>query len=152
MKALHAAERDLLRVSQHAEMTALAVELAQQSAKATASKAQAISALCAAKIAAINPALSVSARAAAIARLKDEEAAELAAMFLTETRRADRDRKGNRAAIAARHRGIRHAVQARQRAERMVLAMTSRSKSKPAGRAAPARRATTVLPLSLRRK
>ena len=132
-------------------MSTLAAVLAQQSAKSTASKAQAIGAHCAAKIAAIDPALSVSARAAAVARLKDDEAAELAAMFLGESRRADSDRKGNRAAVAARHRGIRHAVQARQRAERMVLAVTSRSRSKPGGTSS-ARRAITILPAYLRTK
>ena len=55
LKALHAAERDLLRVSHRAELTTLAAELAQQSAKATAVKAQVITALSASKIAAIDP-------------------------------------------------------------------------------------------------
>jgi hypothetical protein len=152
LKALHAAERDLLRASHRAEMTTLAAELARQSAKATAAKAQAVTALYASKIAAIDPALSASARAATVARLKDEEGAELAAMFLSETRNADSDRKAKRAAVAARHRGVRHAVQGRQRGERLVLAVVSRSATKPRGRVSAARRAIAVLPTALRGK
>jgi hypothetical protein len=152
LKALHAAERDLLRVSHRAEMTTLAAEVAQQSAKATAAKAQAITALYASKIAAIDPGLSASARAAASARLKDEEAAELATMFLSETRNADSDRKAKRTAVAARHRGIRHAVQGRQRGERVVLSVTSRSRSKLSGGSSPLRRSIAILPSYLRTK
>ncbi len=152
LKALHAAERDLMRVSQRSEMTTLAADLAHQSAKAAAAKAQAITALYASKIAAIDPALSVSARAAALARLKDEEGAELAAMFLNETRNADSDRKAKRAAVSARHRGVRHAVQGRQRAERMVLSVTSRSRSKLSAGTSSLRRASVIFPSFFRTK
>ena len=152
LKALHAAERDLMRVSQRSDMTTLAAELAQQSAKATAAKAQAITALYASKIAAIDPGLSASARAAAVARLKDEEAAELATMFLSETRNADSDRKAKRAAVSARHRGVRHAVQGRQRGERVVLTVSSRSRSTLSAGTSALRRAVAILPSYLRTK
>ncbi len=130
LKAVHSAERDLLRTAQRSELTQAIATLAQQSALATAAKAQAISALTASKIAALDPQLSIDARIAAIARLKDEEAAELVSMLLDEARRAKQLRQASIGVIKSAQK-VRAADQGRRhRAERLSMTVRSRKRKR----------------------
>lgn len=135
LKAIHAAERDLLRVAQRDELTSAMATLAQQAALATAAKAQAISAHTASKIAALDPLLSIGARAAAVARLKDEEAAALAAMLLDEAGRARQMRRATIGVIKSAQKGRASDLRRRQRAERMVMAVAGHMRDRRAGAA-----------------
>ncbi|MEQ1615295.1 MAG: hypothetical protein ABL904_21290 [Hyphomicrobiaceae bacterium] len=127
---MHSAERDLLRTAQRSELTHAIATLAQQSALATAAKAQAISALTASKIAALDPQLSIEVRVAAIARLKDEEAAELVSMLLDEASRAKQLRQASIGVIKSAQK-VRAADQGRrQRAERLSMTVSGRKRKR----------------------
>lgn len=132
LKAVHAAERDLLRIAQRDELTSAMATLAQQAALATAAKAQAISAYTASRIAALDPLLPISARAAAVARLRDEEAAELASMLLDEADRARQKRRVSIGVIKSAQKGRASDLRRRQRAERMVMAVAGHRRDRRA--------------------
>lgn len=126
LKAVHAAERDLLRNTQRGELAHALATLAQQAALTTAAKAQGISAHTASKVAALDPLLPASVRAAAVARLKDEEAAELTSMLLDEADRARHIRLSSIGLIKSAQKGRAADLRRRQRAERMVMAVMGR--------------------------
>lgn len=130
LKAVHAAERDLLRVAQRDELTHAIATLTHQMALATAAKAQAISAHTAGKIATLDPLLPASSRAAAVARFKDEEAAELAAMLLDEAGRGRQMRRASIGVLKAAQRQRVSDLRRRQRAERMVMAVAGHGRDR----------------------
>lgn len=140
---MHAAERDLLRTTQRGELAHALATLAQEAALATAAKAQGISAHTASKVAALDPLLPASVRAAAMARLKDEEAAELAAMLLDEAGRAPQMRRSSIGVIKSAQKGRAADLRRRQRAERMVMAVAGHKRDRR-GIAAGGRRASVV--------
>lgn len=130
---MHSAERDLLRSTQRGELTHAVATLAQQAARATAAKAQAISAHYASKSAALDPRLSIIERMAAVARLKDEEAAELACILLEEARRAQHVRRASIGVIKSAQKVRAADLRRRHRAERMVMAVSERKRRRAAG-------------------
>jgi hypothetical protein len=126
---VHAAERDLLWAAHRAALSALLQQLASDAAQAMAGKSQAISAHHAARSAALDPSLTPEARAAAIARIRSEEAAELAAMLLEENRRAAAMRSSRIASLKVGHRQMSSAQRMRHRRERAAMSVAMRNRT-----------------------
>lgn len=126
---MHAAERDLLWAAHRSALSALLQSLASEAALAMAGKSQAISAHHAAKVAVLDPGLSPDARAAAIARIRSEEAAELASMLLEENRRAGAVRSSRIASLKAGQRQASTAQRTRHRRERASLSVALRGRT-----------------------
>jgi hypothetical protein len=130
---VHAAERDLLWAAHRAALSALLQMLASDAAQAMAAKSQAISAHHASRSAALDPSLTPEARAAAIARIRSEEAAELAAMLLEENRRAAALRSSRIASLKAGQRQMSSAQRMRHRRERAAMSVALRNRTHHVG-------------------
>jgi len=126
---VHAAERDLLWAAHRAALSALLQMLASDAAQAMAGKSQAITAHHASRSAALDPSLTPEARAAAIARIRSEEAAELAAMLLEENRRAAALRSSRIASLKAGQRQMSSAQRMRHRRERAAMSVAMRNRT-----------------------
>lgn len=104
-------------------MQRISGDLARLSAARTASLRSEF----AAKIAALSSTLSLAERAAAIERIKSEEAAAMAMLVLEMQREGERQRRASAASLSTRHRMAWSALSQRQRRERAVLAIRTRS-------------------------
>ncbi len=133
LRAVHAAERDLLWAAHRAALAQLLQALAADAAQGIAARSQAITAHHASKVAALDPGLSPQARAAAIARIRGEEAAEIAQMLLDESRRAAGRRASSIAALKSGQRQTSTAMRTRHRRERAVLSVAVRHRTRLVG-------------------
>ncbi|MEQ1694812.1 MAG: hypothetical protein ABL901_03130 [Hyphomicrobiaceae bacterium] len=123
MRSLHAAERKLLAASQRAEIEQALAACAARRALASAAKAQAITAEFAGRIAALT-AMSRD-REAAVQRIKAEETAALASLYLAASHDGEQERRAVVFAIKLEHARALARLNHRQRIERMVMAVKS---------------------------
>lgn len=126
LRSLHAAERKLLHASQRADLERALAACATRLALASAAKAQAITADSAARIAALDATLTLEQREAAVQRIKAEETAALAGLYLAAARDAEHERRVVADTIEVEHRRATAILSHRQRIERIVMAVKSR--------------------------
>ena len=127
LKALHAAERSLMSARHKSEMQRTSSDVAARTALGIGAKAQGITAHYAAKVTALGKELTDDQRAAEIAQLKLEEAAELGHMYMKSAREGEALRRAAMGPIKTRHKTDRHQLSRRHRAERAAIAVMLRT-------------------------
>lgn len=113
----------MLRTQHGAEWAQALQRLASDFAQLSAARTAAVSSAFAAKVATLSPTLSLAERAAAMDRIKGEEADAMAAVLLELQREGEQQRRGLAAALTSRHKTARAALTQRQRRERSVLGL-----------------------------
>lgn len=116
----------MLRAQHGAEWAQALQRLAGDFAQLSAARTAAVSSAFAAKMATLSPVLSLAERAAAMDRIKGEEADAMAAVLLDLQREGEQQRRGLAASLTGRHKAARTALAQRQRRERAVLALRMR--------------------------